>query len=63
MSELNTENVKPRGRQPGTKVQSLDYRAYKALRDIDFGQYGVSQSEKDELIELVIAALREKDIF
>lgn len=60
----NAENTaKPRGRQPGVKVQSLDYRAFKALREVDFGQFGVSQSEKDEMIDVIIVALREKDIF
>lgn len=62
---------KPRGRQVGQRVQSLDFRAYKALRDFDFAPYAVNadshgrldESTKDELIEALIARLREKDIF
>lgn len=67
----STETVsKPRGRQPGQRVQSLDFRAYKALRDFDFGAYfelsdngELPSDAKDELIEALIARLREKDIF
>lgn len=65
----NTDTVKHKGRQPGQRVQSLDYRAYKALRNVDFARFvdmaNSSEADdwRDELIELVISTLREKDIF
>lgn len=61
MSTTNVVNIeKPRGRQPGQRVQSLDYRAYKALRDFNFDAY---QADREALIEAIIERLRDREIF
>lgn len=56
----NVVEVKSKGRQPGQRVQSLDFRAYKALRDFPFEQYS---EDKDALIEALIERLRDREIF
>lgn len=56
-------NAKPRGRQIGQRVVSLDYRAYKALRDFPFEYYIEGHYNSEELIEALIARLRERGIF
>lgn len=70
MQEQHTvETSRPRGRQPGTKVQSLDYRAYKALRGLDFDTFVTRANEdknddwRNDLIDAIIARLRDQDIF
>lgn len=69
MSNTNTQTIenapRQRGRQPGQKVWSLDFRAFRALNAFDFSAHGldVSGKAKDDLILGIIAHLREEDIF
>lgn len=69
MLDMQTENTQQvrRGRQPGTKVESLDYRAFKALRKVNFEKFvdraGAEDDDqwRDELIDTIITALRAGD--
>lgn len=64
----NETNSAKRGRKAGSKVQSLDYRAARALKAVRFEEFLERMSDgddnwKDDLIDDIIQKMREKDIF
>lgn len=63
-------DTKKRGRKPGVTVQSKDYRAAKALKHVRFEEFFGRMTDddgtgewRDDLIDAIIATLRERDIF
>ena len=68
MSDMNTLETGKRGRKVGVKVQSLDFRADRALDEIDFEAFANrddagSRMWRRDLHDTVIAVLRANDIF
>lgn len=62
---------KRRGRVPGSRVESLDFRAYKALKRVNFEGFFERMNDsgddpdqwRDDMINSIISTLRDKDIF